>query len=161
MSVISFSDWSINHPTQQQTRAALTTHRFYVTNKLGRVSERLKTGAVRKTFLSPNPFHRAAGLKPTDVGNQAFQFKCKEKKPKCEIRSYHKKRKEHIYICLSFSFLLLIVFVLKLSHVCDILISFLLFPVHPDSHHRFPSPPVLVWSILWPSPWQPPHPHLR
>jgi len=65
MSVISFSGWSINHAAQQQTRAALTAYWFYVTNKLGSVSEQLKTGAVKRTSLLPNHFHRAAGWKQT------------------------------------------------------------------------------------------------
>ncbi|KAM3625417.1 uncharacterized protein V6R79_011732 [Siganus canaliculatus] len=30
-----------------------------------------------------------------------------------------------------------------------------------DSHHRSPSPPAPVWSTQGPSPWRPPHPHLR
>lgn len=51
--MVGYCGCKINYPDQQHTRATLTMYWFYVTNKLGSMFEKLKTGAVRRCPLSP------------------------------------------------------------------------------------------------------------
>lgn len=116
----------------RQTRVPLTKYWFYVTNKLAHISEQLRTGAVRRSFLFPQITFTepllARVLRGSPYPATSTQECGKEKAVLTLRATFQSPSPLHLFLSI-FEFLL-----------------------HPDSHRRFPYPPAPVWSTPGPSP---------